>query len=118
MNKTEFGKIGEDIACKYLIKNNYKIIQRNFYYKGGEIDIIAYDVEKNEIVFCEVKTRANKNYGSPSDAVDTNKVKHIKKGMKIYLHIKGWENKFVRVDVLELFYRENKFYLNHLKQIL
>lgn len=58
MNKTEFGKIGESITCKYLCQNHYKIIDKNYYYKGGEIDIIAYDEDKNEIVFIEVKTRS------------------------------------------------------------
>ena len=38
--------------------NHYKIIDKNYYYEGGEIDIIAYDEDKNEIVFIEVKTRA------------------------------------------------------------
>lgn len=118
MNKTEFGRAGESIACQYLIKNNYKIIDRNFYYKGGEIDIIAYDVEKNEIVFFEIKTRANKKYGLPSEAVDSNKIKHITKGIKIYLHRNKWENKFIRADVLELYYKDEKFYIHHIKQIL
>ena len=46
MNKTEFGKIGESITCKYLCQNHYKIIDKNYYYEGGEIDIIAYDEDK------------------------------------------------------------------------
>lgn len=118
MNKRYFGKIGEDIACKYLIKNNYKIVQRNFYFKGGEIDIIAFDEDKKELVFFEVKTRANKNYGLPSEAVDAIKIKHIKRGIKIYLQIHKLEDIYVRADVLELFYRDDKFYINHIKQIL
>lgn len=118
MNKVGFGRAGEDVACKYLMKNNYEIIERNFYFKGGEIDIIAFDKNKYEVVFFEVKTRKNTNYGLPSEAVDTKKVKHIKRGIKIYLHNRKWENKFIRVDVLELLYRENKFYINHLKQVI
>ena len=61
-SKQEIGKIGEDIVCSYLEKNNYKIICRNYRTKTGEIDIIARDITK-EIVFIEVKTRANGNYG-------------------------------------------------------
>ena len=49
MNKTEFGKIGESITCKYLCQNHYKIIDKNYYYKGGEIDIIAYDEDKMKL---------------------------------------------------------------------
>lgn len=118
MSKVGFGRTGEDVACKYLIKNDYEIIERNYYFRGGEIDIIAYDKSKSEVVFIEVKTRKNVSYGLPSEAVDTRKIKHIKKGIKIFLHMKKWDDKFVRVDVLELLYRENKFFINHLKQVI
>ena len=46
------GKTGEDIATQYLIQKGYKIVERNFYCRQGEIDIIAKD--KNELVFIEV----------------------------------------------------------------
>ena len=118
MNKTEFGKIGESITCKYLCQNHYKIIDKNYYYKGGEIDIIAYDEDKNEIVFIEVKTRTNGNYGLPSEAVDKRKISNITKGIRKYIHIKNLENKFIRLDLIELFYKNKKFYINHIKQII
>lgn len=118
MNKFEFGRIGEAITCKYLVSNNYKIIDKNFFYNGGEIDIIAFDEEKNEIVFIEVKTRANKNYGLPSEAVNKSKMKHIMKGIKYYVHINNLENSYIRVDIIELFYNKNKFYINHIKQVI
>ena len=96
----------------------YKIIDKNYYYKGGEIDIIAYDEDKNEIVFIEVKTRANGNYGLPSEAVDKRKISNITKGIRKYIHIKNLENKFIRLDLIELFYKNKKFYINHIKQII
>ena len=73
--KKELGTVGEDIAAKYLIEQNYKIITRNFMCRQGEIDIIARDTLKKEIVFIEVKTRTSQKYGSPSEAVDENKQK-------------------------------------------
>ena len=118
MNKTEFGKIGESITCKYLCQNHYKIIDKNYYYRGGEIDIIAYDEEKNELVFIEVKTRANNKYGLPAEAVDSKKINNIIKGIRKYIHIKKVENNYIRVDLLELYYSKNKFYINHIKQII
>ena len=57
------GKLGEKIAEKYLIKNKYTIIEKNFYSKQGEIDIIAEEKDTREIVFIEVKTRTNSKYG-------------------------------------------------------
>ena len=118
MNKTEFGKIGESITCKYLCQNHYKIIDKNYYYKGGEIDIIAYDEDKNEIVFIEVKTRTDGNYGSPSDPVNKRKISNITKGIRKYIHIKNLEKKFIRLDLIELFYKDKKGYINQIGQII
>ena len=56
MNNREFGNKGEDLACEYLIKNGYEILERNKHFsKLCEIDIIAKF--KNKVVFVEVKTR-------------------------------------------------------------
>lgn len=118
MNKVEFGKIGEEIACKYLIKSNYNLIDRNYYYKGGELDIIAFDNNTKELVFIEVKTRANNEYGLPAEAVNSKKINNIIKGIRKYIHIKKIENNYIRVDLLELYYSKNKFYINHIKQII
>ena len=61
LSKKEFGNIGEDISCKYLEQKGYKIIERNFTCRQGEIDIIAKDGK--ELVFIEVKSRSNFFYG-------------------------------------------------------
>ena len=77
--KKELGKIGEELAKKHLEEENYQIIKRNFSCRQGEIDIIAKDKIKNELVFAEVKTRTNNAYGLPSESVNENKQKHIYK---------------------------------------
>lgn len=109
------GKEGEEYATKYLEEKGYKIIQRNFECKQGEIDIIAK--EKNEYVFIEVKTRQNYNYGMPCEAVNEKKQKHIWNATKYYLYSHKLENKFIRFDVIEVFKRKNQFQLNHIKKI-
>ena len=76
LDNQELGRIGEELATKYLAQNKYKIIERNFRCKQGEIDIIAYDLRNKELVFFEVKTRSNFKYGRPSEAVTKVKKKH------------------------------------------
>lgn len=112
----EIGKVGEDIAVEYLRKKGYIIIERNFNCKQGEIDIIAKD--NNEIVFVEVKTRTNETYGKPKEAVDKTKKKHIYKSAEYYIYQKHVENRPVRIDVIEVYKKEEKYILNHIKQAI
>lgn len=110
------GKLGEDIACEYLQENNYEIIERNFECRQGEIDIIAK--EKDEIVFIEVKTRTNSNYGNPIDSITYYKQKHIIKSVQYYLYKEKLEKSFVRIDVIEVYRRGEKYYVNHIKNAI
>lgn len=112
----EIGKIGEDLAVKFLEKIGYKIIERNFECRQGEIDIISID--KEEIVFIEVKTRTNIKYGRPIDAVNTIKQKHLIRAVEYYLYSKHLENKFIRIDVMEVYIYKHKYKINHIKQII
>jgi len=118
MNKRKFGSVGEDVACSYLEEMHYKIFDRNFYFRGGEIDIIAYDCTSEEIVFLEVKTRASKNYGSPAESVGKNKIKRIMKGANYYLYKNGCVEAYVRFDVLEILYKDKTYFIKHLKQVI
>ncbi len=54
-SKSEIGKLGEDIACRYLVDKHYKVLDKNYRQKWGEIDIITKSPDKT-LVFCEVKT--------------------------------------------------------------
>lgn len=112
----EVGKEGEEEAAKYLEKQGYKIIQRNFECRQGEIDIIAKD--KDEYVFIEVKTRQNNHYGMPCEAVTEIKQKHIWDATKYYIYIHKLENQYIRFDVIEVYKRNNKFYVHQIKQVM
>ena len=115
------GENGEDVASNYLIENGYKIIERNFNCKQGEIDIVAEEKVKyanryeEEYVFVEVKTRKNKKYGRPSEAVNLPKQKHIYKATEYYVYINKLENCNIRFDVIEVYEKDKHFYINHLK---
>ena len=110
------GKCGENIAIKYLKENNYKIIEKNFLCKQGEIDIICTNGEY--IIFTEVKTRSNFLYGRPSEAVNKEKQKHMYKAAKYYLYLHKMDEYFVRFDVIEIYISKNKYKINHIKQIM
>ena len=115
LNKLDFGKYGEEKAVSYLEDKNYEIIARNFSCYQGEIDIIAKN--KNELVFCEVKTRSNFGYGRPADAVDNYKQKHIWNAAKYYLYKNNLMDSFIRFDVIEVYFKGNKIFINQIKNI-
>lgn len=114
--KQETGKSGEEIASEYLEQNGYIILERNFRCKQGEIDIIALD--KEEIVFIEVKTRKNKHYGLASEAVNKQKKKHLMNSIKYYTYIRNLQDDFIRIDVIEIYIQNKKIKINHIKQAI
>lgn len=116
MYTQKIGKFGEDEAVKYLEQKGYKISDRIFSCKRGEIDIIALD--KNEIVFIEIKARISLKYGLPSEAVTKNKLKHIYKTAEYYLYTRNLLNENTRIDVIEVYIKNNQVIINHLKQVV
>lgn len=84
------GRIGEDIACEYLIHHDFKIIDRNFRSKFGEIDIIAQ--KGNTIFFIEVKTRSNLTKGMPYEAINNHKIHQLQKASTYFLMQNNYKN--------------------------
>lgn len=114
--KQRIGKLGEDISCKYLKENNYRIICRNFTCRQGEIDIIAKDNNKKELVFIEVKTRSNFKYGKPCEAVNKEKKKHIYEAGKYYIYKNRIRNLAIRLDVIEIYIKNGTYQINHIEK--
>ena len=114
--KQELGRNGENIASKVLENKNYKILERNFRCRQGEIDIIAYDEATKEIVFVEVKTRTGIKYGEPKEAVQKTNQKHIKLVASYYLYMYSLNDIPVRFDVIEILINNSTYKLNHIKQ--
>jgi putative endonuclease len=77
------GKEGEAIAVRFLKKNGYRIIQKNYRTPIGEIDIIARDGKT--LVFVEVKARESIRYGLPFESVNSRKRKKIMNVATLYL---------------------------------
>lgn len=111
-NNIKKGKMGENEAIKYLISQGYRIVDRNYRTKLGEIDIIA--IKSNVLVFVEVKTRTSAKYGYPYEAVNWKKREKIYKTSLIYIKYKKMEGYQIRYDIIEVFLRK-KPRINHIE---
>ncbi len=100
MSKTKTGQSGEELAVEFLKKHGFRILQTNFKSKFGEIDIVA--VDKNTLVFIEVKTRSSREFGLPEEAVTARKLEHIRKTGEYYRFIHKSLPIGDRVDVVAI----------------
>ena len=114
MNNRTKGQKGEELAQEYLIKQGYKILETNRHFsRFCEIDIIALD--KNTLVFTEVKTRKNTKFGLPQEAITKTKYQNIKNGIFFYLQ-ENPEYKNFRIDVVSIIL-EPTIKITHLKNV-
>lgn len=120
------GKAGESTAEIFLKKKGYRIIDRNFRCKKGEIDLIVK--KHNIIAFVEVKTRNSLKYGTPSQSVTAAKIKHIRSTAYWYITWQMQNSDFAdkdehpecsdldyRFDIVEILRLNNKQYVNHIE---
>lgn len=112
MNNIEKGKKGERVARDYLIENGYQILNTNYRNKIGEIDIIA--LNNNILVFIEIKTRTNINYGYAYEAVNFKKQRKILNTSLVYIKEKRLDDLQLRYDIIEV-YMTNKLSINHIE---
>lgn len=115
----EIGKLGEDIAVKYLKNKAFSIIERNFHVKGGEIDIIAIQngskrdnslhVKLKNLVFIEVKTKKVNDFKqindfaySPENNLTKTKRQRILKAIKHYLSFRKISEGEIDIKVMAI----------------
>ena len=96
------GASGEEMAAIFLISRGYRILDRNFRCKGGEVDIIARQAGTGTLVFVEVKTRRNLSYGVPQLAVNAFKQRQISKAALTWLSQKRLHDSDARFDVIAI----------------
>lgn len=94
------GASGEEIAAKYLIKKGFKILEKNYNTRLGEIDIIALD--KKTVVFIEVKTATQKGFGDPINWVPPRKQVRIIRTSQVYMKNHGTTETLMRFDVVAI----------------
>jgi putative endonuclease len=96
------GEMGEALAVTYLKGRKYRIIERNFRCKCGEVDIIARDGK--ELVFVEVKARRTATYGPPQLAVTPFKQRQISKAALTWLAKERLQDAPARFDVIAILF--------------
>ena len=98
MNKREEGLKGEDAAVAALKGNGYRILERNYTSRFGEIDVIAEDGDF--LVFVEVKKRNSESFGQSFSAITRRKRRHLVKSALFYMKAHKCFDRRVRFDVV------------------
>jgi len=104
IQKKELGARGEEIAVRYLKRRGYRILERNYRIRFGEIDIIAE--QGADLVFIEVKTRSDTLYGSPFDSVTVPKQRQLSKVALEYISKHDCHKRPARFDVVGVLLKE------------
>jgi len=106
MTKRKKGALGENVAVSFLQQNGYTILEKNFYYNHGEIDIVAKD--GNVLVFVEVKSRHSDKFGEPEESVTPKKQEIIRRTAEGYVSSKNLEETECRFDVVSIMMKDGK----------
>lgn len=94
------GRTGEDRAAKFLVSRGYRILERNYSTRSGEIDLIA--LHQGTVAFIEVKTRSNDAFGAPELAVNHRKQRRMIKAALGYIKAKKLHQVPCRFDVVAI----------------
>lgn len=116
-SRQKLGSHGEDLACEYLGKHGYAIIERNFKKNYGELDIVT--LYKGLLVFIEVKTRIGRIFGLPEEAVTPRKLHQVKQTVLYYKLLHPELPEQLRIDVIgiELDQGYRLVYFNHIQNV-
>lgn len=106
VHNQNIGKLGEEIAFKYLQEKGYQILEQNYYSRWGELDIIA--VKANKLSFIEVKTRVGDQFGKPHDSVTKFKILHLKRPIQYYLLKNNYKKSKLSLDVVSVVLNEDQ----------
>lgn len=108
----DFGKLGEELAVRYLTGKGYNILERNWRNIHKEIDIIAMDGE--ELVIVEVKTRQTDEYGDPDIAVTKKKQRMLIAAANAYISRNNLDVE-TRFDIISIVFKEGEPIIEHIE---
>jgi putative endonuclease len=98
--RKELGRIAEEHAARYLASRGYRIRERNFRTRGGEVDIIAE--HRGALAFVEVRARTSSDFMSPIESVTTTKQRRITRAANSYVSTRERRERIMRYDVVEV----------------
>ena len=93
------GNKAEAMAVKFLLNKGYEIIEQNYTWGKGEIDIIVK--KDNWLIFVEVRARSEVLYGFPEQTISKSKANLIIKTAENYIFLKDWHGN-VRFDIIAI----------------
>ena len=112
-DKLATGKLGEDLALRFLLKLGWVEKARNYRYKRSEIDLIMLD--EDTLVFVEVKSRRGlSKFGFPEEAVDAKKAAKVHEGAEQYLEEHQWHGS-IRFDIISVQLLNSRSEIRHFK---
>ena len=109
----ELGKLGEKLACEYLEKKGYRILEKNWTWQKAELDIITQK-EPQTLVIVEVKTRANNFIGNPETFVGKSKIQNLVKAANQYVTDNNL-NVEVRFDIIAVVHNAKYQNIEHIE---
>jgi len=111
--KYQAGMLGQQEAENFLLSNGYRILERNYRVRAGEVDLIAR--HEGYVIFVEVKFRKGLDFGHPCEAVGFKKQQRIVHTALHYITAKNLDNHNFRFDVLEVLATNEGIRVNHIK---
>lgn len=99
------GRAAEEAAASHLQQQGWRIIERNWSCRSGELDIIA---EQGKILlFVEVRSRSGISYGMPAESIDARKIQQVRRTAEVYLHRFGLSDRQIRFDAIAVMLGRN-----------
>jgi len=114
--RKKLGNFGEDLATSFLKRKGYRIIDRNFRTKFGEIDIICE--KQGKIVFVEVRTKSNDTFGIPEESINARKKQKLALMADFYLTAKKLWEKPYSLDGVFIEEKNGEYEIRHLEDML
>ncbi|MCU0356246.1 MAG: YraN family protein [Cyclobacteriaceae bacterium] len=98
-DKQTIGKMGEEMAARFMEEMGFQVVARNYRHKHAEIDLIVH--RDNWLIFVEVKTRSSTTYGEPETFVDFKKGRKIMEAAEEYIFTTNWRG-HIRFDIVSV----------------